>query len=115
VTDDTPHSEDPAPIRAHILAGARAEADRIAREDGRTVVIEEVADRFAAIRRAVELAGPQDGILLAGRGHETTMDYDGELVPLDDRVALREALAAGAAVASASVSGPVREGKVIES
>lgn len=115
VTDDTPHSEDPAPIRAHILAGARAEADRIAREEGRTVVIEEVADRATAIRRAVELAGPQDGILLAGRGHETTMDYDGELVPLDDRVALREALAARVAAASASGSGPAREGKVIES
>ena len=84
-------------------------------EEGRTVVIEEVADRAAAIRRAVELAGPQDGILLAGRGHETTMDYDGELVPLDDRVALREALAARVAAASASGSGPAREGKVIES
>lgn len=94
VTDDTPHSEDPAPIRAHILEGARAEADRIRREEGRSVVVEEVPDRAEAIRRAAELAGPEDGILVAGRGHETSMDYDGVAVPLDDRVALRAALAA---------------------
>ena len=101
VTDDTPHSEDPAPIRAQILQGARAEAARILEGEGRTVRVEEVADRAEAIRRAVALAGPDDGILVAGRGHETTMDYDGVLVPLDDRVALREALAAGAGAGSA--------------
>ena len=93
VTDDTPHTEDPAPIRAQLLEGAREEAARAAAA-GREVRVEEFADRAAAIRRAAELAAPEDGILVAGRGHETEMDYDGTLVPLDDRVALRDALAA---------------------
>lgn len=119
VTDDTPHTEDPAPIRAQILEGARAEAARLLQAEGRTVLVEEVADRAEAIRRAAELAAPQDGILVAGRGHETTMDYDGELVPLDDRQALREALAARAAAASPRAadpsSGAPRGGKVDES
>ena len=47
------------------------------------------------------------------------MDYDGELVPLDDRQALREALAARAAAASPRASDPgsgaPRGGKVDES
>lgn len=92
VTDDTPHSEDPAPIRGAVLAGAREQAARAAAE-GRTVLVEEVVPRAAAIRRAVELAGDADGILVAGRGHETEQDFDGVAVPLDDRVELRSALA----------------------
>lgn len=112
VTDDTPHSEDPAPIRAQVLEGARAEAIRAA-ESGRHVVVEEFDDRAAAIRRAVELARPEDGILVAGRGHETEMDYDGTPVPLDDRVALRAALADAAA--DRSGSGGADGGKVVGS
>ena len=104
VTDDTPHSEDPAPIRGDVLAGAREQAARAAAE-GRTVLVEEVVPRAAAIRRAVELAGDADGILVAGRGHETEMDYDGTPVPLDDRVALREALAEAARAGSDPVDG----------
>ncbi|MDY6055567.1 UDP-N-acetylmuramoyl-L-alanyl-D-glutamate--2,6-diaminopimelate ligase [Micrococcus sp.] len=108
VTDDTPHSEAPAPIRAQVLAGAREEAERAA-ATGRTVLVEEVGDRAEAIRRAVELAGPEDGILVAGRGHETAMDYDGVAVPLDDRVALREALAAAGRLMPTGAEGKVDE------
>jgi UDP-N-acetylmuramoyl-L-alanyl-D-glutamate--2,6-diaminopimelate ligase len=52
VTDDNPRSEPPADIRAAVLAGAR----EAARASGAQVV--EVADRAAAIRHGVELAGP---------------------------------------------------------
>ena len=57
VTDDNPRSEDPAAIRAAIMAGAGA----IARDIG---------DRRAAIAAAIGEAGAQDIVLIAGKGHE---------------------------------------------
>nr|WP_240630344.1 UDP-N-acetylmuramoyl-L-alanyl-D-glutamate--2,6-diaminopimelate ligase [Specibacter cremeus] len=89
VTDDDPHGEEPAGIRAGVLAGAR-EADA---NGALGRVIEEVGDRAAAINRAVELAGPADVILVAGRGHEVFQEVAGVNVALDDRVELRAALA----------------------
>jgi len=57
VTDDNPRSEDPATIRAAILAGAGGNA-------------REIGDRRAAIAAAVGDAGPSDIVLIAGKGHE---------------------------------------------
>ncbi len=57
VTDDNPRSEDPASIRAAILAGAGAAA-------------QEIGDRRAAIAAAIAEAGAQDIVLIAGKGHE---------------------------------------------
>jgi UDP-N-acetylmuramoyl-L-alanyl-D-glutamate--2,6-diaminopimelate ligase len=90
VTDDDPHDEDPAAIRADVLAGA-LEAQRQGSLECR---IMEVFPRDAAIRQAVELAGPQDTILVAGRGHEVWQEVKGVNVALDDRVELRNALTA---------------------
>lgn len=84
VTDDDPHGEDPARIRQSVLAGAH----------GRGAAVEEVSPRSAAIARAVELAGPEDTILVAGRGHETLQDVAGVAIALDDRVELAQALLA---------------------
>jgi len=57
VTDDNPRSEDPAAIRAAILAGAGAGA-------------REIGDRRAAIAAAIAEAGARDIVLIAGKGHE---------------------------------------------
>lgn len=76
VTDDNPRSEDPAAIRAEIMAGASG--------------AEEVADRRAAIARAIELAGPQDIILLAGKGHEQGQIVGDRIIPFDDVEVARE-------------------------
>lgn len=90
ITDDDPHDEDPAAIRAEVMAGARA-----AREQDRLeCMIEEVYPRDAAIGRAVELAGQRDTILVAGRGHEVWQEVKGVNLALDDRVELRNALTA---------------------
>ncbi|MDY5159493.1 glutamate ligase domain-containing protein, partial [Actinotignum timonense] len=62
ITDDDPHMEDPAPIRAALLEGALS-----VRGGGTTT---EVALRQDAIREAILDAGKQDTVLLAGRGHE---------------------------------------------
>ncbi|TDP52911.1 UDP-N-acetylmuramoylalanyl-D-glutamate--2,6-diaminopimelate ligase [Kocuria sp. AG109] len=90
VTDDDPHREPPAPIRGAVAEGARAAAA----DGARAEAVEDIAPRADAIRRAVELAGPGDAILVAGRGHETSQDVDGADLELDDREELRAALAA---------------------
>ena len=90
VTDDDPHDEEPAGIRASVLAGAR---EAVAGGARATDVLE-AAPRAAAIAAAVDLAGPEDTILVAGRGHEVWQEVKGVNLPLDDREELREALRA---------------------
>jgi UDP-N-acetylmuramoyl-L-alanyl-D-glutamate--2,6-diaminopimelate ligase len=82
VTDDNPRSEDPAAIRAEVLAGA-SEGDAEVRE---------VGDRREAIRLAVSLARPGDCLVVAGKGHETGQEVAGRKHPFDDRDELRAAL-----------------------
>jgi UDP-N-acetylmuramoyl-L-alanyl-D-glutamate--2,6-diaminopimelate ligase len=90
VSDDDPHDEDAAAIRADVLAGALAAKD----SEGLDCTVLEVFPRAAAIRKAVELAAPEDTILVAGRGHEIWQEVKGVNLSLDDRVELRLALTA---------------------
>lgn len=84
VTDDNPRTEDPATIRAEVLAGAyRADA-------GARIV--EVPGRREAIAEAVRLAEPGDVVALLGKGHERGQEIAGEVHPFDDRTELAEAL-----------------------
>jgi UDP-N-acetylmuramoyl-L-alanyl-D-glutamate--2,6-diaminopimelate ligase len=80
VTDDNPRGEDPAAIRAAILAGAGPGA-------------REVAGRRAAIQAAVRAAAPGDVVAVLGKGHERGQEIGGEVYPFDDRTVLAEALA----------------------
>ncbi|MGY1752683.1 UDP-N-acetylmuramoyl-L-alanyl-D-glutamate--2,6-diaminopimelate ligase [Blastococcus sp. SYSU D01042] len=88
VTDDNPRSEDPAVIRAAMLAGA------LDVPEDRRAEVHEVGDRRAAIATAVSLARPGDAVLVAGKGHETGQEVAGTVHPFDDRVVLREVLSA---------------------
>lgn len=54
---------------------------------------ERIPDRRAAIARAFEVAQPGDLVLIAGKGHETTIEYASGAVPFDDRVVTREEIA----------------------
>ncbi|CAH0151981.1 MULTISPECIES: UDP-N-acetylmuramoyl-L-alanyl-D-glutamate--2,6-diaminopimelate ligase [unclassified Arthrobacter] len=90
VSDDDPHDEDAAAIRADVLAGALAAKD----DEGLDCTVLEVFPRDAAIVKAVELAGAGDTILVAGRGHEVWQEVKGVNLALDDRVELRNALTA---------------------
>jgi UDP-N-acetylmuramoyl-L-alanyl-D-glutamate--2,6-diaminopimelate ligase len=82
VTDDNPRSEDPAAIRAAILAGVA----------GGSAEVVEIGDRRAAISEAVRRAGAGDVVLIAGKGHETGQEVAGVVHPFDDRAVAREAL-----------------------
>ena len=91
VTDDNPRSEDPADIRAHVLAGAR---EYIAAHSARrSVQLIEEADRSEAIARAVAWAHPGDAVIVAGKGHEQGQIVGDTVRDFDDRVELRRALA----------------------
>ena len=87
VTDDNPRSEDPAAIRAAMLAGVRQVPEH------RRAEVHEVPGRRAALATAVGLARPGDTLLVAGKGHETGQEVAGTVHPFDDRAVLREVLA----------------------
>jgi UDP-N-acetylmuramoyl-L-alanyl-D-glutamate--2,6-diaminopimelate ligase len=86
VTDDNPRSEDPAAIRAAVLAGAREVSD-VERAE-----VVEIGSRREAIRHAIRLAAPGDTVLVAGKGHETGQEISGVVHPFDDRDEVRTAL-----------------------
>ena len=86
VTDDNPRTEDPASIRAAVLAGAEQVPS-----DRRAEVLE-VGERRAAIAHAVAQARPGDIVLIAGKGHETGQEVHGTVHPFDDREVALEAL-----------------------
>jgi len=88
ITDDNPRSEEPAVIRAAMLAGVQD----VPRE--RRAEVHEVAGRRSALAAAVALARPGDTLLVAGKGHETGQEVAGTVHPFDDRDVLREVLAA---------------------
>ena len=88
VTSDNPRSEPPEAIIDEILGGVPAGAFHVERS----------VDRRAAIGRAIELAGPGDVLVIAGKGHEQGQEFaGGRKEPFDDVAVAREALRARAA------------------
>ena len=85
LTSDNPRTEDPERILDDIEAGMST---------GRHLRVE---DRRTAIARALDLAGPDDVVLLAGKGHETYQMRGTETLPFDERVIVAELMAARAA------------------
>ncbi|WP_157002647.1 Mur ligase family protein [Agromyces laixinhei] len=84
VTDFHPRWEDPASIRATLIAGARE-----AVPGGE---IHEIADPREAFRAALALAGDGDAILYAGPGHEDYHEVKGEKIPYSARDDAKQAL-----------------------
>lgn len=84
VTDFHPRFEDPARIRATLLAAARE-----AVPGGE---FHEVADPRTAFRTALSLAGEGDVILYAGPGHEDYHEVAGVKIPYSARDDSRQAL-----------------------
>ncbi|MEG3179447.1 UDP-N-acetylmuramoyl-L-alanyl-D-glutamate--2,6-diaminopimelate ligase [Sphingomonas sp. LT1P40] len=79
VTDDNPRSEDAASIRAEVMKGCSTAT--------------EIGDRRAAIFAAIEQAGSQDIVLIAGKGHEQGQIVGDRVLPFDDVSVAREAAA----------------------
>ncbi|NTV09693.1 MAG: UDP-N-acetylmuramoyl-L-alanyl-D-glutamate--2,6-diaminopimelate ligase [Zoogloea sp.] len=79
LTSDNPRTEKPAAILLEISAGAGTDAE----------VIE---DRAQAIRQAVLAAGPDDVVVIAGKGHEPYQEINGQRHPFSDAEQARLAL-----------------------
>jgi UDP-N-acetylmuramoyl-L-alanyl-D-glutamate--2,6-diaminopimelate ligase len=79
VTDDNPRSEDPARIRADVMAGAPGAS--------------EVPGRREAIAEAIRIAREGDIVLVAGKGHETGQIIGDKVLPFDDALVARECAA----------------------
>jgi UDP-N-acetylmuramoyl-L-alanyl-D-glutamate--2,6-diaminopimelate ligase len=84
ITDHHPRFEDPASIRATLVAGAGL-AERQA-------ILYEVSPPESAIRHAVSLAKEGDSILWAGPGHQDYRDIRGVRTPYSARAEARAAL-----------------------
>ncbi len=83
VTDDNPRSEPPEKIVGEIMAGIpRGAAARVEH------------DRALAIRATLRRSGPQDVVLIAGKGHEEYQIYGSERRPFSDQSVARAALEA---------------------
>jgi UDP-N-acetylmuramoyl-L-alanyl-D-glutamate--2,6-diaminopimelate ligase len=78
VTDDNPRSENPAAIRAAIIAGAPGAV--------------EIGDRREAIERSVAGLSRADVLLIAGKGHETGQIVGQQVLPFSDHEAVAAAL-----------------------
>jgi UDP-N-acetylmuramoyl-L-alanyl-D-glutamate--2,6-diaminopimelate ligase len=79
VTDDNPRSEDPAAIRAEVMAGAPG--------------MREIGGRREAIAAAIAEAQAGDIVLLAGKGHEQGQIVGDRVLPFDDVAVARECAA----------------------
>lgn len=87
-TEEDSRSEDTEAILAELRAGAEGAGG----VNGRDFFV--VPERRDAIRRALALAAPGDLVLLAGKGHERTLERRTETLPWDEVEEARAALAA---------------------
>ncbi len=76
ITDDNPRSEDPAMIRAAVMAGCPEAEDAGAREE--------------AIAKAMGALGPGDVLAVAGKGHESGQEIAGIINAFDDVAVVRK-------------------------
>ncbi|MDO6435489.1 UDP-N-acetylmuramoyl-L-alanyl-D-glutamate--2,6-diaminopimelate ligase [Flavitalea sp. BT771] len=80
-TSDNPRSEDPEQILLDMEEGLNTAAKR---------KYSKIADRKEAIRMAINLARPEDIVLIAGKGHEKYQEIKGVKYPFDDKQILLE-------------------------
>lgn len=78
VTSDNPRTESIEQIFADMREAAGSEAAHY------------VNDRKHAISLALDLAQTGDCVLIAGKGHETYQEFDGTVIPFDDRHVARD-------------------------
>lgn len=78
LTDDNPREEPSAEIIAAVRTGCTGSAE-----------VREEPDRGRALALALGAAGPDDVVLIAGKGHEAVQQIGANRVPFDDRETVR--------------------------
>lgn len=81
LTSDNPRREDPEVILEDVEAGMRG------------MRYEKITDRESAIRHAIDLAGPGDIVLIAGKGHENYQEFADRRISFDDVAVAEKAVA----------------------
>jgi UDP-N-acetylmuramoyl-L-alanyl-D-glutamate--2,6-diaminopimelate ligase len=76
ITDDNPRGEDAALIRREILRHCSN--------------AQEFPDRYAALKHSITRLGKNDGVLIAGKGHEQFQLVKNQKIPFDDRQIARD-------------------------
>jgi UDP-N-acetylmuramoyl-L-alanyl-D-glutamate--2,6-diaminopimelate ligase len=82
-TNDNPRTENPDQILKEMEAGVEPQNFK---------KILTIADRKQAIKTACQMAQPNDIILIAGKGHETYQEINGERFDFDDLKTVKELL-----------------------
>ena len=82
VTDEESYNEDPHGIRQAIIQGIESV--------GAGGKMTEIADRREAIAKALSIATTGDMVLITGMGHEQYRIVDGERIPWNDAVVVKE-------------------------
>ena len=82
ITSDNPRTEDPEEIVKEIEVG-------IKKTTGQYTCI---VDRTEAIKAAIKMAGRNDIIVLAGKGHEPYQEINHETFPFDERIIVNEVI-----------------------
>ena len=82
ITSDNPRTEKPMDIINEIEVGMK-------KTKGKYKVVE---DRREAIKEALKLATKRDIVILAGKGHEPYQEINGEKLPFDERIIVKELL-----------------------
>ena len=98
VTDDNPRGEDPSEIRKDIISGIKRLRERemedlmgkgtmsvlSAMQAEKSKLIEVTSNRKEAITQSVNMCGPDDVVLIAGKGHENYQIIDSQRIPFSD-------------------------------
>ncbi|MBI3889466.1 UDP-N-acetylmuramoyl-L-alanyl-D-glutamate--2,6-diaminopimelate ligase [Candidatus Saccharibacteria bacterium] len=82
LTDEESYGEDPKAIRDQVMEGIE--------QAGAGAKVTEIADRREAIEKAMSIATKGDTILVTGMGHEQYRIVNGEKLPWNDAVVVRE-------------------------
>lgn len=95
VTSDNPRNENPKTIIEDILEGVVSGKEKLSVQ----------VDRKQAIEQAIQLAGVNDMILIAGKGHEDYQEINGVRIPFSDAEIVKQAMQQRLAVTASASSG----------
>jgi UDP-N-acetylmuramoyl-L-alanyl-D-glutamate--2,6-diaminopimelate ligase len=86
VTDDNPRTEDAGFVRSEIMKGCIGKGESVPPQ------VTEIPGRREAIRAAIRALGPDDVLVIAGKGHEQGQIVGKEVLPFDDVAEARAAV-----------------------
>ncbi|PIT98294.1 MAG: hypothetical protein COT71_01495 [Candidatus Andersenbacteria bacterium CG10_big_fil_rev_8_21_14_0_10_54_11] len=93
LTREDPWTEDEEQIFRDLESGLSPETGGIQTDGQRKIHWRRIADRREAIRWCIGVAGPQDAVVVTGKGAETGMAVGKKIIPWSDREVIQTLLA----------------------